>query len=387
MTINSVHIANKAQILKHLCGHFDSRFDDQTWEKIAQKAEQYQNNDTEEVGRLSRKQTDLPAKFTKIQDRVFIGFGKKGKVLGAGASKVAHTGIDYKNESLVTMLTSKQTKPGDQEKFTKEVQMLRAFSDFKRENRVITASIYQGSKAGSPVQKGELITPVGVDLIDWLQADEQSDLSPSRLMSLILDMSRDVRDLHRFGYVHRDIKLDNFIIVQNKDSAVKAELIDFELATNELQDLHKFCGTPEYLPPDVLINLFTKKNAGLNSTDKASCFTSFEQAEKADTFALGMVLYSVIMGKNHPFAAKFNYANRRKNKIKTSESDIKQIHSAVRDRIHKEYEKMTDDIEKMLIVLSLQMTRLNPEDRPSMDAVVQSLKYIASVQSHSETTG
>lgn len=56
--------------------------------------------------------------------------------------------------------------------------------------------------------------------------------------------------LHLKGIVHRDLKLENILIDQ--DGYIK--IIDYGLAKmlDENQESTSFCGTPEYLAPEMI---------------------------------------------------------------------------------------------------------------------------------------
>ena len=80
--------------------------------------------------------------------------------------------------------------------------------------------------------------------------------------------------LHLKGIVHRDLKLENILIDQ--DGYIK--IIDYGLAKmlDENQESTSFCGTPEYLAPEMI-----------NQTghDKA-----------VDWWALGILMYEMLIG-------------------------------------------------------------------------------------------
>ena len=80
--------------------------------------------------------------------------------------------------------------------------------------------------------------------------------------------------LHMKGIVHRDLKLENILI--DEDGYIK--IIDYGLAKmlSDDQETSSFCGTPEYLAPEMVSQ---------SGHDKA-----------VDRWALGILIYEMIIG-------------------------------------------------------------------------------------------
>lgn len=91
--------------------------------------------------------------------------------------------------------------------------------------------------------------------------------------------------LHSMKIVHRDIKLDNIVILSNDDSSglYSIKIIDFGTATkvSSFRTQAKICGTRSYMAPEVFQG---KINV------------------KSDVWSSGVFLYLLFMGK-FPFAA------------------------------------------------------------------------------------
>ena len=99
--------------------------------------------------------------------------------------------------------------------------------------------------------------------------------------------------LHMKGIAHRDLKLENILV--DEDGYIK--IIDYGLAKmlSEDQEATSFCGTPEYLAPEMI------EQSGHDKT--------------VDWWALGVLIYEMLIGVT-PFFNKNK--NMLLNKIKNS---------------------------------------------------------------------
>ncbi len=88
-------------------------------------------------------------------------------------------------------------------------------------------------------------------------------------MELARRLLRGAARLHELDLIHRDIKPSNIIFVDRQP-----KLADIGVLTAEGQR-RRIVGTPKYMPPDRIMN------------------------KTADTFAVGMVLHEMLMGKDH----------------------------------------------------------------------------------------
>ncbi|KAI6215513.1 hypothetical protein M3Y94_00393400 [Aphelenchoides besseyi] len=100
--------------------------------------------------------------------------------------------------------------------------------------------------------------------------------------------------LHNLKIIHRDLKLGNLFL--NDDMVLK--IGDFGLATNvenKGDKKHLLCGTPNYIPPEMLLKI--------------------GYTYSADVWAIGCILYTLLVGKP-PFeteSLKQTYAKIRRN--------------------------------------------------------------------------
>mmetsp|Transcript_6084 Transcript_6084/g.7041 ORF Transcript_6084/g.7041 Transcript_6084/m.7041 type:complete len:149 (+) Transcript_6084:208-654(+) len=102
----------------------------------------------------------------------------------------------------------------------------------------------------------------------------------------IVEILLAIEYIHKIGYVYRDLKLENVLL----DSRGHVKLIDFGLSKklthyeNEVEEkTDTFCGTPEYLSPEVI---------------SRQCY-----GVSADFWSFGVIMYALLTGK-YPFSSQ-----------------------------------------------------------------------------------
>ena len=81
-------------------------------------------------------------------------------------------------------------------------------------------------------------------------ADPKNNLTSRVAVNMIKELVRGLDLLHKAGYVHRDIKLENIIVRKLDNHPI---LIDFGLICKlPCDDYVTDCGTPNYFPPNVV---------------------------------------------------------------------------------------------------------------------------------------
>ena len=125
----------------------------------------------------------------------------------------------------------------------------------------------------------------GRDLVSFVE--KRKGLSEELAKGLFYQACYAVNYLQHLGVCHRDIKLDNFLLVSHEEKHPRLKLIDFGFAQYyKDRKLTTLVGTPWYVAPEIL--------------DKSKPYTF-----KCDNWSLGVMLYMMLFarppfkGRNH----------------------------------------------------------------------------------------
>jgi serine/threonine protein kinase len=145
-----------------------------------------------------------------------------------------------------------------------------------------------------------IVCELGNDLHSLIKTRIVRDSDDKKL--IIKNMCRAICFMHRFKIVHRDIKLENSIIVSN--SAI-AKLIDFDFL-NEAFKGTSFYGTPELLPNYILGQPIGKRQAQskhsisslkLTNEEKLIVYEASRRGSTiCDIWAFGICLFEIFNG-------------------------------------------------------------------------------------------
>ncbi|MDP3274713.1 MAG: serine/threonine-protein kinase [Deltaproteobacteria bacterium] len=180
---------------------------------------------------------------------------------------------------------------------------------------------------------------------------EVGPLDAGRCLRIARQICRSLREAHGIGVIHRDLKPANIFLVRTEDEEDFVKVLDFglvkqldETGSENLTQTGLFMGSPKYMAPEQI--------RGERVT------------EATDVYALGVVLYEVLVGKV-PFD-KGNSVNTLMAHVSDTVPPIHVMNPAVSVP-----PAVADFVYKCL--------QKRPEDRfPTMDAMLEGLKLAGS---------
>lgn len=114
------------------------------------------------------------------------------------------------------------------------------------------------------------------------------------LADVVLQVLRGLSDIHRSGFIHRDMKPENVFLARQKDGSEIAKILDFGIAKRReersdplLSVAGQIYGTPEYLAPEQAVNP--------------------DVDPRADIYSIGVMLYEAASG-SLPFKGDTSYS-------------------------------------------------------------------------------
>ena len=174
----------------------------------------------------------------------------------------------------------------------------------------------------------------GINLLEILKNEKYHYIKEQRAKKLFLQVLNGISYCHKKNIFHRDIKLENILVL--KDDTIK--IIDFGFAVKCNREVYQklFCGTPSYMPPEIL-----KKEKYI------ACYS--------DIWSLGVLFYTMLFGI-FPF------------KGKDEDELLKSINETI--LTFPEYNQIEDKTKELFKRIFV----INPNERISMDDMINILK-------------
>jgi len=169
----------------------------------------------------------------------------------------------------------------------------------------------------------------GGDLFEYIISNEEHRLSEQRTAKIFSQMMDALHYLCSINVIHRDIKLENFLVMQ-EESMLRLKLIDFGFAieVKEGEKIREKLGSLNYMAPEIHL-------------DK-------DYDYKVDMWAVGVVLFNMLSGKQ-PFSG---------------ENEDILINKVINDDINFSYD-IFNYISKDCKNLICSLLSKNPDERPT----------------------
>ena len=165
--------------------------------------------------------------------------------LGHGASGTVYKGINLSNNKTVAIKEIERTYDARHERYLRdEIAHLR----ITRHKNII--ELYHHKWCERELYQVIEYCERG-DLNFYLQS-RQSRLTDEELLSFMIDCAEGLHYLHSYKppIIHRDIKAEN-VLVQTEQDSVTLKLTDFGFSLRSGKDATTYCGTPNYMAPEV----------------------------------------------------------------------------------------------------------------------------------------
>jgi serine/threonine protein kinase len=204
--------------------------------------------------------------------------------LGRGSFSVVMKAQDRRTQAMAAIkLVNKNSVGGDNS--LKEVNLMRRLTHW---SVLKVLSVYDADDQVAIV----LEYCAGGSLFDYIVRHKRIDESKAR--DFAVQLLSGVAYCHSKQCVHRDLKLENILLVQ-PDDVVNFKIADFGLAADlEIEKLGKRCGSKGYLAPEIILNR--------------------PQTAKIDVFSAGVILYMCLSG-TAPFGGKDNASALKANSV------------------------------------------------------------------------
>ena len=208
----------------------------------------------------------------------FYSFGKVIGVGSFGTVRIAWHKLTGQKVAIKTYERSKMKDPQQWKRVQQEARVMEKLSDSPLICRFLEAFETVAPRRAHLVME---FLPGG-NLCSYVKAKRR--IAEPELQPLLLQLATALDHMHSLNIVHRDIKLENIIFLDERHKVVR--IIDFGFSTRCAPDrrLRLFCGTPSYMAPEIVRR------------------TEY-RGKPIDLWSFGVVAYACL-GGHFPFAAR-----------------------------------------------------------------------------------
>ncbi|KAK7236279.1 protein serine/threonine kinase [Aureococcus anophagefferens] len=208
----------------------------------------------------------------------FYSFGKVIGVGSFGTVRIAWHKLTGQKVAIKTYERSKMKDPQQWKRVQQEARVMEKLSDSPLVCRFLEAFETMAPRRAHLIME---FLPGG-NLCSYVKAKRK--IAEPELQPLMLQLATALHHMHELNIVHRDIKLENILFLDEKRTIVR--VIDFGFSTRCAPDrrLRLFCGTPSYMAPEIVRR------------------TEY-RGKPIDLWSIGVVAYACL-GGHFPFAAR-----------------------------------------------------------------------------------
>ena len=207
-----------------------------------------------------------------------------GPIIGIGSYAEVKLGIHKKTKKKYAIKIYSKTTLDDEEKNNSIKNEIYLLNQLNHENIMKLYDIINTPKYLYLIL--EYIN--GISLLDYIHKLPKKRIEEKICKQIFYQIVNAIQYCSKKNIYHRDIKLENILLIIHNDNTIKIKLIDFGFAIkSNKKELQKFfCGTLYYMAPEII----NKKN-----------YLPYY----SDIWSLGVLLYTMIYGR-FPFNAKDN---------------------------------------------------------------------------------
>ena len=216
------------------------------------------NNTINKDGKSLSKEIDVLSKNSAFVNKKIIIGGEEedipkesdfflGHILGSGAHSIVYA-TTYKKKRYVC----KKMKISNKDRALREILILKKLKDNK---------FFPNYKFHIETKYNLMIFTEyneAIDVFEFInRLIEKGELTEDIIKDVFLKMTKAIKEFHNKGFNHLDVKMENFIILNNKTLDIK--LIDFEMSyeySKNLKYIKRTIGTSGYSPLESYKHLY-----------------------------------------------------------------------------------------------------------------------------------
>lgn len=264
------------------------------------------------------------------------------KQIGKGGMGVVYAAFDkhrQKDVALKVLLPDCANDPVARQRFEREARILMKLNQHPG---IVTAHEFKDPEQGAPFLVMELLEQG--TLADWIREHHGRDI---RVRALVIarQIADTMADVHAKSYIHRDLKPENIMLVadENEPLGIRPKVCDFGIAKICISDAD-YQGTTQQ---------HTRGYLGTQMYSAPEQFgTEKVVDEKADVYALGLILHEMLAGK----------------RLFQSDEQYEEIYAR-----NKNDALPLNNVSPIVAGFLLRMLARKPAERPSMQECAQTL--------------